>query len=87
MLKIGLESQPMKSIILKIQKWGSSLGLRILMPLVKQLNLHPGSSVTIKVEEEGRLCYDLKTMVDSITSKNQHHQLLEDDTQTGNEEW
>lgn len=62
------------------------------MNLAKQLHLHPGSSVILKIEEGGRLVVqtppnDLKTMIEAITPKNQHHQLLEDDTQMGNEEW
>jgi antitoxin MazE len=75
-----------------IQKWGNSLGIRIPMHLAKQLHLHAGSSVTLKIEEEGRLIiqvprYDLKTMVEAITPKNQHHSLIEDNTQMRNEEW
>jgi len=75
-----------------IQKWGNSLGVRIPMHLAKQLHLHPGSSVTLKIEGGDRLIiqtprYDLKAMIEAITPQNQHHQLLEDDTQIGNEEW
>lgn len=73
-----------------IQKWGNSLGLRIPMKIAKQLQLHPGSSVTIEIED-GRIIiqspkYDLGKMLKDITPKNKHHQIL-DDAQQGNEEW
>lgn len=73
-----------------IQKWGNSLGLRIPMQLAKQLNLLPGSSVMLEIEN-GRLViktpqYELDKMLEQITPKNQHHILL-DDAQKGNEEW
>ncbi len=73
-----------------IQKWGNSLGLRIPMQIAKQLQLQPGSSVTLEIEN-GRIIiqppkYDLDTMLKDITAKNLHHQIL-DDTQLGNEEW
>ena len=35
-----------------IQKWGNSLGLRIPMQLAKQLQLHAGSLVILKIEED-----------------------------------
>lgn len=73
-----------------IQKWGNSLGLRIPMQIAKQLQLNAGSSVTINVEN-GRIIietpkYDLDFMLKDITSKNQHHQIL-DDKLLGSEEW
>jgi antitoxin MazE len=74
-----------------IQKWGNSLGLRIPMQVAKQLKLHPGSSVTIEIEN-GRIIiqspkYDLDMMLKDITPKNQHHQILDDEQLHGNEEW
>lgn len=73
-----------------LQKWGNSLGLRIPMKIVKQLQLHPGSSVNLQIED-GRLIieppkYELDVMLKEITTKNKHHQAL-DDKQLGNEEW
>lgn len=75
-----------------IQKWGNSLAIRIPMHLAKQLNLHPGSTVTLKIEGDSQLIiqtprYDLKTMIEAITPENQHHQYFEDDSKKGNEEW
>jgi len=73
-----------------IHKWGNSLGLRIPSQLAKQLNLHHGSSVTLEIEN-GRIIiqppkYNLDAMLQKITPKNQHRQVL-DDGQKGNEEW
>lgn len=73
-----------------VHKWGNSLGIRIPMQLAKKLHLHPGSAVTIEIEN-GRLVvqtpqYDLDAMLDAITPKNRHHLILEDE-QTGLEEW
>lgn len=74
----------------RIQKWGNSLGLRIPMQIAKQLQLHPGSTITIEVENNRIIIqspkYDLDLMLKNISSKNKHHQLL-DDEQYGNEEW
>ena len=73
-----------------IQKWGNSLGVRIPIELAKQLNLHPGSHVSIEIEGDRIIIqspqYNLDTMLNGITSKNRHHPLL-DDAQRGNEEW
>lgn len=73
-----------------IQKWGNSLGLRIPSHIAKQLQLQPGSSVILKIEN-GRIIiqppqYDLDSMLMEITPENQHHQIFVDD-QKGNEEW
>lgn len=74
----------------RIQKWGNSLGLRIPIRLAKQLHLHSGSLVTIDIEGDQIIIqtqkYDLDTMLEEITSKNMHHQMLEDEAR-GNEEW
>lgn len=74
----------------RIQKWGNSFGLRIPMQVAKQLQLRSGSSVDIEIED-GRLIiqppkYDLDQMLKKITSKNRHHQML-DDKRRGSEEW
>lgn len=74
----------------RIQKWGNSFGLRIPMQLAKQLQLHPGSPVSIEVEN-GKIViqstkYDLNKMLKEITPKNRHHPMF-DDEQQGNEEW
>lgn len=73
-----------------IKKWGNSLGVRIPSQLAKRLNLHPGSPVTIDIED-GRIVvqspnYNLATMLEQITPQNRHHLQL-DDTQNGMEVW
>lgn len=73
-----------------IQKWGNSFGLRIPMQLAKQLHIHQGSAVTLKIEN-GRLIiqparYDLEAMIEAITPENQHHSILDDELR-GGEEW
>ncbi len=73
-----------------IQKWGNSLGLRIPSQLAKRLNLHQGSAVTLEIDQ-GRIViqppkYCLDSMLNEITSENQHHPIHDDDKK-GNEEW
>lgn len=73
-----------------IQKWGNSLGVRIPVHIAKKLHLHPGSSVTLEIED-GRLIvqtpkYSLDTMLEDITPSNLHHELF-GDAQKGKEEW
>ena len=74
----------------QIQKWGNSLGLRIPSQFAKQLELHPGSTVTIEIKDRRIIIqtpkYDLDQMLENITSENRHHQIF-DDKQHGNEEW
>ena len=73
-----------------IQKWGNSLGVRIPAGIAKQLHLHSGSPVALKIENNQIIIqvakYDLDTMVNAINSKNKHH-LQFDNKQIGNEEW
>lgn len=73
-----------------IQKWGNSLGLRIPMQLIKQLNLHQGSPVTLEIDKDRIIIqspkYNLEAMLKEITPQNQHHLIL-DDEPCGNEEW
>lgn len=73
-----------------IQKWGNSLGVRIPMEIAKKLNLHPGSPINLKIENDQIIIqspqYNLDAMLKEITSSNRHHPLLED-SQKGNEEW
>lgn len=73
-----------------VQKWGNSLGIRIPSRIAQQLHLHAGSPINLEIDN-GRLIleppqYDLNTMLDAITPKNQHHLLLEDPSK-GAEEW
>lgn len=65
--------------------------MRIPLQIVKQLQLHAGSPVTIEIEN-GRIViqspkYDLDTMLNDITPENLHGQMLDDEKVLGNEEW
>jgi antitoxin MazE len=68
-----------------LRKWGNSLGVRIPKEIAKQLQLHFGSPVTIELKNERIIIqvpkYHLNTMLNEITSKNQHAIL--DDAQQG----
>jgi antitoxin MazE len=74
----------------QIQKWGNSLGVQIPVQLAKQLQLHPGSPVTVEIENERIVIqppkYDLESMLKNIAPDNLHHVVF-DDQPTGNEEW
>lgn len=78
-----------KGIRSRIQKWGNSLGVRIPGHIAQRLHLHPGSIVSVEVED-GKIIvqtgYNLNDMVNAITEENQHHLQLDDD-QVGAEEW
>lgn len=73
-----------------IQKWGNTLVVPIPARFAKELHLHPGSPVFLKIEQ-GRIIvqvpkYELETMINAITPENQHHLLL-DGKQVGSEKW
>ncbi|MBI9102624.1 MAG: AbrB/MazE/SpoVT family DNA-binding domain-containing protein [Spirochaetales bacterium] len=61
----------------KIQKWGNSLGIRIPMPILKDLSLKNGSVVEIE-EENNRIVIqpskkvELKSLLRKISDDNLH---------------
>lgn len=63
----------------KIQRWGNSLGLRILKSIAKELRLRPGSKVEMTVKD-GRLVispatrsrFTLEELVAGIKPGNRH---------------
>lgn len=73
-----------------IHQWGNSLGIRIPKKIAKQLHLHSGSAVEIKIEDDRIIIqspkYDLERMLKDITLSNQQHQIF-DDQQLGSEQW
>lgn len=72
-----------------IHKWGNSLGVRIPKQLAKQLHLHPGSLVSLQVNDGCLVIqteYNLESMLKGITPKTKHRLLL-DDGKRGGEEW
>ena len=61
----------------KIQKWGNSLGLRIPMPIVRDLSLQNGSVVEIEKVDDTIVIYAAKkqsaeTLINMITKENCH---------------
>lgn len=72
-----------------IQKWGNSLGLRIPSKLAKQLQLHPGTPVTLEIEDNRIIIkapkYNLESLLKDVTKENQHHPILDDEPH-GNED-
>jgi antitoxin component of MazEF toxin-antitoxin module len=60
------------------------------MRIARQLQLYPGSLVTIKVENSRMVIhppkYDLNIMIENITPKNRHHLIIDDELH-GKEEW
>lgn len=73
-----------------IQKWGNSLGVRIPAKLAQKLHIKPGSAVDITIEGNHLIVspqrYRLDDLLDSISEKNLHSNLL-DGSAVGEEEW
>ncbi len=66
-------------MIVRIEKWGNSLAIRIPEEIVKSLNLKEDMSIKIEVKDGGlamrrpaRLEYSLKELVAQITPQNLH---------------
>ena len=73
-----------------LQKWGNSVGVRIPYTMIKELKLHNGSLVEIKLND-GHISiypkkYNLETMLQDIDESHLHTPALDDDS-IGNEEW
>jgi antitoxin MazE len=80
-------------MLLKIQKWGNSMALRIPKSFANQVSIKPGSSVDLSIRD-GKLIieplksedYDLKILVEAINEKNLHHEYMTDKPR-GKEIW
>lgn len=66
-------------MITTVQKWGNSLGVRIPMPIARDIRLSVGSCVDIREENEQVIIapikqaeYKLSDMLKSITQDNLH---------------
>ena len=75
-----------------LQKWGNSLGLRIPMNLLKQLDLKDGSKVDISLCGEDLIIhpkkkYTLSGLLAQITSENCHGEKFSSYIPVGNEVW
>ena len=80
-------------MLVKIQKWGNSMALRIPKSFASQVSIKPGSSVDLSIRE-GKLIiepliseeYDLKTLVEGINETNLHNEYMIDQPR-GKEIW
>jgi antitoxin MazE len=68
-------------MILKIQKWGNSLALRIPQSFASQLDLKSGSSVDLSLEKDKLIIkpvtevkYVLEDMISEVNEANTHYE-------------
>jgi antitoxin MazE len=86
------KNEKKKVIIVKVQKWGNSLGVRIPGPYAEQLNIKDGSEVELLLMENEviiRLKHskpDLKDLLSRITPENRHQE-IDFGKSKGNEIW
>lgn len=80
-------------MLVRVQKWGNSLALRIPAPFARETGLGQGSEVDLALEE-GRLvvtprppsAFTLDALVSGITDENRHDEIATGDPQ-GSEAW
>lgn len=79
-------------MLVRIQKWGNSLGLRIPAAFAREVGLEQGSEVDLALDQ-GRLvltprhrCASLEEMVGGITEENLHGE-IPTGPPTGREAW
>ena len=71
-------------MVLKLNKWGNSLGLRIPSALATQFKLVEGITVSLEATEEGIMIRPVKQRLDldylltGLTDGNQHPELFTD---------
>lgn len=69
-------------MVLKLNKWGNSLGLRIPSVIASQFKLVEGVKVALKITEEGILVSPVKQQLDieyllaGATEENQHPEMF-----------
>lgn len=70
------------TVLVRVQKWGNSLALRIPAPFARETGLDPGVEVDLALEE-GRLvvtprkrpAFTLEGLVSGITGENRHEEI------------
>ncbi len=80
-------------MLVKVQKWGNSIALRIPRSFAKQISVEKGSSVDLSVQD-GKLViepvtqesYELKQLLSEIKETNLHQEYLTDKPR-GKELW
>lgn len=79
-------------VIVKVQKWGNSLGIRIPGPYAEQLNLKDGSEVELLLVDQEvilrpkRIKPNLNDLLSRITPENRHQE-IDFGVPEGNETW
>ncbi len=80
-------------MLVKVQKWGNSIALRIPKSFAKQISVEKGSSVDLSVQD-GKLViepvkqesYELKELLSEVKETNLHQEYLTDKPR-GKELW
>ncbi|MGZ9586432.1 AbrB/MazE/SpoVT family DNA-binding domain-containing protein [Paenibacillus marinisediminis] len=76
--------------MMKIQKWGNSLGIRIPMSFAEQLKISDGSEVEMFINGEDLIIQPKKVtldeLLDKVTSENKHQE-IDFGTSEGREIW
>ncbi|WEK55981.1 MAG: AbrB/MazE/SpoVT family DNA-binding domain-containing protein [Candidatus Cohnella colombiensis] len=78
--------------IVKVQKWGNSLGIRIPGPYAEQLDLKDGSEVELLLQNREVIIRPkvskptLEDLLSKITPENRHQE-IDFGTSEGNEAW
>jgi len=80
-------------MVVKIQKWGNSLGLRIPKPYAKEADIGEGSSVDISLEGDRIVIepihaarYKLSDLLSLVREDNRHEEVLTGEA-VGKEVW
>ncbi|MDW0118128.1 AbrB/MazE/SpoVT family DNA-binding domain-containing protein [Sporosarcina thermotolerans] len=69
-------------VVVKVQKWGNSLGLRIPATIAQQVNISEGTEVVLSVDTNQTLVVKplkkkptLEELLAKITPENKHHEI------------
>jgi antitoxin MazE len=79
-------------MLVKIQKWGNSLGIRIPKTFAREIMLKENAIVEISIKEgnivvsPSKIEYTFDDLVSKITEENLHHE-ISTGSQVGNEIW
>jgi antitoxin MazE len=75
----------------KIVKLGNSLGVRIPKSIASKLHFTKDSQINMVLSDNNLIISpsssELDKILDKISTKNLHHNLLDDDNSKGNESW
>ena len=79
-------------MIVTINKWGNSLGLRIPKIIAEKAKLSPGKELTITLTEDGQLLLKIREdkltladLVEGVKPENRHDLIIDDEV--GQEKW